>query len=423
MNKLITNVWKSKLFSSFGVYFGSTLFNAALPFLMLPIFTRFLSKTDYGIVSMFTVLCGFLMPFMGFSTIGILSREYFNRNKTDFKLYVGNIFIILFLSVIPIFLILLISSPDIANLAEIPQNVIWLVLVFSFFSFLLNIALTIWQVQSKAIRYGIFQIGQTVINVLLTVAFVVWLHLGWQGRIWAQVLAVVSVGLICFCFLIKNNFIKLKFNKIIFKDSLRFGLPLIPHTLGAIIFSMSDRFFITNMVGIESTGVYAVGYSIGSIIGFIEHSFNLAYAPWLFEKLSFNNHDIKKKIVKYTYIYFILILLLAFFLTVSAPFIFRVFIDKKFEASQVYVFWIALSFSFSGMYKMVTNYIFYVKKTHILAWVTFASALINIVLNYFLVKKCGAIGAAISTLIINIIFFFLTWILSDRLYKMPWLLK
>lgn len=405
---------------SFGVYIGSSLINASIPFLMLPIFTRYLTTEDYGIVSMFSILCGFIMPLIAFSSTGILSREFFNQSKVEFSKYVGNIFFIFFLSLIPITISLLIFSSDIAQLSEVSENVIWLVLIFSFFSFFFNTCLMILQVQSKAKQYGIFQIGQTILNVTLTLILVVALNLGWEGRILAQVLAVVSFGSLGLYFMNKKGYINLVFDKAYIIDSLKFGIPLIPHTLGAIIISMSDRFFITKMVGLEATGLYAVGYSIGNIIGFIEHSFNLAFVPWLFEKLSLNDSSVKKKIVKFTYIYFLLILLLVLILTVSVPWIFRVFIDKKFEGSQVFVFWIALSFAFSGMYKMVTNYIFYVKKTQLLAWVTFGSALLNIVLNYFLINIFGAVGAAISAAIVSFCFFVFTWILSNKVYEMPW---
>lgn len=360
------------------------------------------------------------MPFVGLSTASALSREYFNQNNTDFDRYVGNVFYILFLSMIPLSFILFIFSSEIASLSEIPENVVWLVLVFSFFSFLLNTALTIWQVQSKAKQYGFFQIGQTAINVSLSLALVVGLKWGWEGRVLAQVMAVVCFGCLGFFILFKNNYVKFKFDRNYFKDALKFGVPLIPHSLGAIIISMSDRMFITNMVSIEATGLYAVGYSIGNIIGFAEHSFNLAYAPWLFEKLNLNDQNMKLKIVKFTYLYFIAILLLVLFLTGASPFVFGMLIDPKFADAQVFVFWIALSFAFSGMYKMVTNYIFYAKKTQILAWVTFGSALLNILLNYFLIKSFGAVGAAISAAIVSFCFFIFTWILSNKVYEMPW---
>ena len=69
---------------------------------------------------------------------------------------------------------------------------------------------------------------------------------------------------------------------------------------------------------------------------------------------------------------------------------------------------------------MVVNYIFYIKKTYILAWVTFASAGMNIVLNYFFIKANGAIGAAQATTITFFVQFIMVWILSAKVYKMPW---
>jgi O-antigen/teichoic acid export membrane protein len=411
----------NKLTGSFGIYFGSSLINAAVPFLMLPIFTHYLSPADFGIISLFSVFGGFLMPFIGFSTIGVLSREYFNKDILDFGQYIGNIVLLVLFSLIPVTLILYVFSDVILKFLDVPREVLWFSLIFSVFSFLINTILVVWQAQSQAVKYGIFQISQTLLNIALSSVFIIWLNLGWQGRILAQVLVSIIFGIVGVYFVNKVILLNFKFNKKYILDAFNVGLPLIPHSLGAIMISMSDRIFISNMVGIEATGIYALGYSIGNIIGFVENSFNLAYAPWLFEKLNLKDDFIKMKIVKYTYMYFIFILTMALLLTIFIPLFFEIFIDKKFVGAQVYIFWISLSFAFSGMYKMVTNYIFYVKKTHILAWVTFGSALVNIVLNYILIRIYGAIGAAISATIVSFLFFMLTWILSNYVYKMPWL--
>lgn len=271
--------------------------------------------------------------------------------------------------------------------------------------------------------YAIFQIGQTLFNIILTVFFVVFLKFGWEGRILAQLIAMCLFGLVSFYILFKNKLVEIKFNKYHFLDALKVGVPLIPHSIGAILMAMTDRVLISNMVGIEDAGLFAVGYTIGNIIGFIEHSFNLAFAPWLFEKLNLNDASVKFQIVKYTYLYFFIILFTVLILTFLLPYIYSLFINDKFAKSQIFVFWIALSFAFSGMYKMVTNYIFYVKKTHILAWITFGSAIVNFGLNYFLIIQYGAVGAAISTAIVSFLFFIFTWILSNRVYKMPWALN
>jgi O-antigen/teichoic acid export membrane protein len=417
---IIVNIKKSKLFGSFGIYIGSSLLNAAIPFLMLPILTKYLSVEDYGIVTMFTVLSSFILPFIGLSTAGAVGREFFNQDNLKFNVYSGNVVLLIIFSFFPIVILILFFSNFITKISNVPSNVIWLVLINSFFSVLVYVSLQLWQVQTKAKKYGIFQISQTILNILLSVILVVFFKYGWFGRIISQVLSLVIFGLLGFYIHYKDGMFNFKFNQIFAMDALKFGVPLIPHSLGAIMMSMSDRFIITNLTGLKELGLYSVGYSLGNIIGFLENSFNLAYAPWLFSKLNENDHEVKIKIVKYTYIYFVLILLITVILTLFSQIVFNFYIDKKFAQGQTYVFWISLSFAFSGMYKMVTNYIFYVKKTYYLSLITFSNSLLHILIAYFLVSKLGTIGAAIAAAISSFIFFLITWIYSNKIYNMPW---
>jgi len=110
-----------------------------------------------------------------------------------------------------------------------------------------------------------------------------------------------------------------------------------------------------------------VGYQVGMIISVLAHSFNLAWCPFLYEKLKENNHSTKINIVKFTYLYNIVIILLSLCLGFVAPYFLKFFVSENYYFSYKYVIWIALANAFSGMYLMVVNYIFYVKKTYVLA--------------------------------------------------------
>lgn len=413
-----TTIFKSKLLQSFSVYIGSTVLNSAIPFFLLPVFTKYLTPEDYGYVSLFTVVNSFLLPLIGFSSIGSVSREYFNQKEINFSKILGNT-IILYLFSIPLLLITLLILSQFSNSFGIPKIILFYGFTFSIFAFLTNAFLAVWQASSKSKGYGLFQISNTLLNATLSLLLVVAFLKGYKGRIIAQVITSLIFGFIAILLIHKFHKIQLVYDIKYIKKILRFSLPLIPHSLGAVIISLSDRLFISKMVGLEMTGLYSIGFTIGSIIGFIEHSFNMAYMPWLFENLNKNNLKIKLKIVKITYAYFLLILLLALFLWLLSPFLFTL-IDSAYAEGQKFVFWIALSFAFSGMYKMVTNYLFFVNKTGILASITFTCAILNMILNYFLIKYVGAIGAAISAAIVSFIFFITTWIYSSSKYEMPW---
>lgn len=418
-NKLL-QIINNKLFKSAGIYTVTGIINKAIPFFLLPILTRYLSPSDYGIVSMFGVLVSFTNPFIGLSINGAIARAYYEKYSLDIREYIANSLLILLSSTLLVSIVFFFFSGFIAQISSVPSQILWMVIVVSFGHFITAIVLTLWQVQVKPRQYGIYQISNTLLNLILSLLFVVVIGLSWRGRLYAQIITAFVFVILGGGILYRNSWLKFKFNKTYIKHALLYGLPLIPHGLGGVIITMTDRVFITNMVGIETTGVYTVGYQIGMIINLLATAFHQAYIPWLYAKLNEDDHKVKRKIVKFTYVYFAIILILSIGLSSIAPYFLSIIVGKEFAQSSIYVVWIAIGYAFNGMYLMVVNYIFYAKKNYILSIVTFASAMINIILNYFFIRSFGAIGAAQATTLIYLLKFISVWLLSAKVYKMPW---
>jgi O-antigen/teichoic acid export membrane protein len=417
---MLKRIFKNSLVKDTGIYTITSIINAAIPFLLLPILTRYLTPEDYGITSMFTLLITLVSPFIGLSINGAISRQYYNKEEIDIWKYVFNCFVILIVSTFFVCVIFLSSSAIISNLSSFPSDFLWLVIVYSFCQFVTSIILSLWQVEKKALFYGLFLNSKTLLTVLLSIIFVVGLDFGWEGSVYGQTIASLIYAIFAFILLLKNKWISFSINMKYIKNALTFGVPLIPHALSGSIISMTDRLFITNMVGLAATGIYTVGYQVGSIINILAFSFNNAYIPWLYERLKKNETNTKIKIVKFTYLYFISIFFLAIILGVIAPYVLQIFLGKTFRGSSIYVIWVALGYAFNGMYLMVVNYIFYAQKTKFLALVTFITAIFNVILNFIFIRKNGAIGAAQATTLTFLIKFLFVWFLSNKTIKMPW---
>jgi len=382
--------------------------------------TRYLTPTDYGIVATFNVLLAVMVVFVGLSMNGAINVNFFKLTKEELKEYIGNVIIILFISFILVYIITYFLQSSISLFIKFPEKWISNIVIVALFQSLFAVTIVLWQVEQKPLLYGLFQIPRTILNVSLSLIFVVLLQWGWQGRLWGIIITSIIFGLLSIFVLYKRKYVKVSFNKRYIKDALFFGVPLIPHALGGWIITGIDRIFINTMVDVAATGIYTVGYQVGMIVILLASSFNLAWSPFLFEKLKKNDYLTKVKIVKFTYLYNGCIIFLALALSFVAPYFLKYFVSKNFYFAHKYVPWIAFGYAFKGMYLMVVNYIFYVKKTYILAWVTFFSAGVNIVLNYFFIKANGAIGAAQATTITFFIQFIMVWILSAKVYKMPW---
>lgn len=420
---MLKRIIKSSLFRNTGIYTITSIINVAIPFFLLPILTRYLTPEDYGIVSMFTMLTSVISPFIGLSVNGAISRKYYDREDTDIWAYVFNGILLISATAIIVSLVFYVFAGVISKISYFPVDSLWMVIAVVVSQIIVSILLSLWQVQKKARNFGLFLNLKTLTNLIMSIIFVMSLQLGWQGRIYGHLLTDLIFAVIAIVIIYRNQWIKASFNKDYIKHALMFGLPLIPHALSGTIISMSDRFFITNMVGLAATGIYTVGYQVGAVVNLFASSFNNAYVPWLYERLKKNEYSTKVKIVKFTYLYFIGIILAAIVLGYLAPIFLSVFLGKSFNESSTYVIWIALGYAFNGMYLMVVNYIFFAQKTGSLAMVTFATSMINLVLNFFFIKAFGAVGAAQATTVVYAIKFIMVWILSAKVHKMPWNLK
>jgi O-antigen/teichoic acid export membrane protein len=136
--------------------------------------------------------------------------------------------------------------------------------------------------------------------------------------------------------------------------------------------------------------------------------------------LSSENLD-KIKIVKISYLLMLLFLLAGLAWSGAVIFLLPELIGKEFTPPHNVILYMSLGYSFTALYYIVTNYIFYTEKTKVLAGVTFFSALINVPLTYFLVKIYGLEGAALAFLVVQALSFSATWYLSNKVYPMPWL--
>lgn len=421
-------IWRSHLLRTAGIYTTANAINAAVPFFLLPVFTRYMGPADYGLVAMFQVLVLLTGPFIGLNLQSAIGRQYVDRDRIDLPRYIANCLALFVASGAAVALGFWVFAKPVSYLATFPSQWLWAVFAYAAGQFPIQVRLTLWQMGGRVYSYVSFQMLQMVANVGLSLLLVVGLRQGWQGALRAQSCAFGAFGCVALLLLWRGKWIALGFDGGYMRHALRYGLPLIPHMIGGWLITMTDRLMIAHMIGLGEAGLYAVGYQIGMILSLMQNSFNQAWVPWLFENLkrsdgSPSGEQLKRKIVQFTYAYDAVMLIAVLLLAALAPTFLRHFVGPAFTSAGKFVFWIALGYGFNGMYKMVTNYIFYAHKTSILATVTLSTAVFNAAVCYAMLRWHGSIGAAQATALAFLLSFLGTWVLAARVYRMPWSLR
>jgi O-antigen/teichoic acid export membrane protein len=383
--------------------------------------THYLTAEEYGVLAIIQIFIVFTMPFISVNIHSTLQLEYYELKQEEFALWISSVLVIPFFTIIIVLLFFILMESFINDFFNI--SLFWMLIVplIAFFQVVPQTILSIYRISERPINYAKYQLSLAFANLLITLSLVILLELSWEGRLFAILCTYVIFTLIGVFLLLKMKLIVLKISKDYVKKALTLGTPIILHVVSAALFMMSDRLFISYYIGNDAVGIYVVGAQVAMIAMIIQDSFNQAWVPYLFKNLKTGLMENKIKIIKVSYVAFLFFLILPFFIDLITPLFFKYFINERFIGAMPYVFWIALGYSLLGMYKVVTNYIFYEKQVKLLSAMTFFSLMINLVLNYILIQKYGTIGVAYGTAITIGIFFSIAFILANKVHKMPWL--
>lgn len=404
------------------VYLLSNILNAAIPFLLLPILTRYLSPAAYGLVAMFQMALVFLAAFTGLSVHGAANRKFFDRDEgIDLQAYIGSCVQILLVSTFLVLLLVWLFRISFVNLTGLTEYWLLVAVIVSGASFLVQLLLGQWLVRSRSRQYGVFQVGQSLFNLVLSLFLVVGLGWGWEGRLWGLSLAVVGAGLFALTILIASGQLRMSWRPDYVRSALTFGVALAPHVMGMAMFNVLDRVIIQQSHGLGQTGIYMVAVQLALGMVVVSDAINKAYVPWLYTRLKADEPEVKRRIVAGTYLYFVVALLMALIVSLVAPWFVPWFAGPDYTEAGGVLGWLALGQAFNGMYLMVTNYIFYSQRTGMLSLVTVSTGALYLCLVYLFVDTRGIEGAGMAFAIAMSLRFVMTWYVAHQRHPMPWL--
>ena len=410
--------------SGSAVYLVSNILNAAIPFALLPVLTRFLSPSEYGQVAMFHTLLGALIAFVGLSLHGAAGRKFYDGNlaENDLKEFIGSCLQILCLTTLVTLSILIAFSGKFSQWLGLDAKWILLAVLTTTSSVIVQIRFGQWQVRKKAKLYGAMQVSKSLFDVSLSLLLVVIFVYGAGGRITAQVIAAVSFAGLALWFLKKDNLLRFfVWRPDFIREALSFGIPLIPHVGGMFLLTTVDRFVINSELGLAEAGIYMVAVQFGMALSLIFDAINKAYVPWLFERLKRDETEEKRQIVRYTYAWYCFILLGAAVAFIVGPWLITAIAGEKYAGAGDVIGWLVLGQVFNGMYLMITNYIFFSKRTGLLSLASIFSGAVNFLLLIVLVRQSGIQGAAYAFCSAMALRFLLSWYVAQKRHPMPWL--
>lgn len=402
------------LFKSSSYYFINSIVMQGLAFLLIPIYTSYLSTDQYGIVSMMTIFSAILVILLNVGQSNAIIR--FSHAENDKNLFISNIvkyslFVPLVISVLIIIVGDNLFSLIFKNIPFYPYGVITVFLAY--FTSFNSIQISYYISRKDNKKYSIFNITRYIVMTFLAIILIVIFKLDAFGRLLAFA---VSEAIYFFYSVISlKSYFKNKISTKHLKETLNYGILLVPHLIAGLILSSSDRYMLEFYLGLSDVGLYSLGYKLGTIPLIIATAFDKAWTPTFFENYKKNDSDkLFSEVAKY------FIIILGFITLVTSLFskeIIFVLAAESYHKAYSIIPLIAVGSFFVGIYFLPSKIFFYQKKTYILSLMTVIAAIVNIVMNIILIPKFGIIGAATSTLISYLIITTIVFYFSQKRYK------
>ena len=392
---MIKKIFSNSLIKNGAYYTLGTFILQGINFLTLPLYTRILTTRDFGITSLYTAWQSVVVIFLCLQTFSTIQNAKVTYEDEEYREYNSNIVVLSFVSFFIFAVIIMGFSKQFSKLSGLSVNLIFLMLLHSFFTLGVTFKNTILRFDGKAEKQLFISMFYTIFNVGLSLFFIT--SVSGIEKATGKILGAVVPSIILGGYFYLEIILKTKptFKKEHFIFCLTLGLPLILHNLSHIVLTSSDRMMIEKFIGLEETGIYGFTYTIGTILSTAAGAFGSAWVPWYFERLKREKYD-EIKIYSKNYLDFFTLVTVGFIFI--SPEIVRFMGSTDYWIGKYFLPWIIFGCYFIFLYSFPVNYEFYVKKTNYIALGTSLSAVINLVLNYIFIPTYGSFGAALTTL-------------------------
>lgn len=380
-------------FKSISTYFLFNLLSALIPIFSLPLLTQYLSPTDYGIFTTFTIISMFIGNMFRLELNMALKREYV-ENQDGFSPYISSAFIFSSLLLIPYCIILLLMFPFVDSLFGIPIFWVFLIVLLAYFrSQIINLH-HLWQITNRALPYGVWGLLGTFFTYAIAVLLLFIKGGDWQVRAWGE----WFVGFISFpialYYLRKNYKLRWVFDLKILSKMLKYSLPLLPTTLMAYIFMVSDRIFISEFSGMHELGLYSVALQLSASVELVFRALLPAWEAWVFTQLGSINKQAIRMIFNRLFMLGVLGVLMMMLMPQVLEFLMPYLTDNSFSMAERFLFPCLLAMTCAGFFKLSKTPLIFMRRTSTVAYINIIMIIFNFVGMYVFVSKWGAIGAA-----------------------------
>lgn len=372
---------------------------AVVPLLLAPILTRILSPAEYGIWVLFITYATFLRPIVGLTTQDAIRMRFYDLDQKQLDQFTHTALFVMVMMAIGVSGLTFIFRDILAELAKFPADWLVTIVVAALLFEVFYTALALHQFHNRRKAFLMTQVVQAVLSIGLISAFLLggW---DWRGVILGRILG-MSIAILLSLWALgyrPSFFIRLP-QRSFYRDIMKFGVVYWPSGMVIMAVAMTDKVVAAHYLGVAASAMYGVAALFASAFWVVNHSFVLAWTPWLFRKLKAKPKDGLREVVSVSLLYFLLASIAAFCFYLVSLFVAPILLGEAFHSAIPLLQYIMVAIVLQGFFMHNMKFLHFDKNIRVMSLCSMLTIALNIWLSILWAPAMGIRGIMLGTVV------------------------
>jgi O-antigen/teichoic acid export membrane protein len=404
------------------IYGSGYVATAAVSLILVPIYTRYFTPSEYGLLALMLVLYGVGQRIYDLGFTNSVARFFFDEGEDREhglrQMRVTSLtFLAAYAGMLTLSLCLFAGSwSDLLTGSGRHADLVRIVSLTLFAETLSIVPLTLIRMEERSGLFLLITLVRLVSSLGLAIVFVVALGWGVRGALLAN--ALPAGGILIALLARRPDDLRGRASWSLLKQMLAFGLPFFPVLISGWVIDASDRYLLEVFRSRDEVGFYSLAYRFAQVMQLGVAAFSMGWAPLRYQ--IYERPDAKAVYRRLTNAYVLVAAVPAVAIAVFAPAIVHIVAPPSYASAAGVVPLVVLAYGLQGVYYLMVTGMGVMKRTTPMAWIAAAGAVVNVGVNLLVIRHFGMKGAAATTVLAYVVLVGGSWWASQQVYPIPY---
>lgn len=393
-------------------YTASGVIERGIAFIFTPIFTRSLSREEYGLYSLYISWMGLFTIFVTLELTGNVIYKGLSKFKGREDELISCSLGLMTVSALLVLTLFIIFEPYAVSILGLSRGVCLMLIAHVYANGVISL-------YSAKCRYSYKYKSQSLINLLQaaippTVAFMLinFTRVRAEARIISTMAVSVAVCLPLIVGITRRG--GRLFKGDVWRYLIRFTLPLLPHFIATTVTAQAGKLFIGRFLGEGALAQYSIVFSMGFLLNLLTGGIQSALTPWINRKLRENAEE---KIDRTAERAFVLLSIATLLGLCFSPEGLAFLAPPEYRGALAAIYPLCISVLISFLVMLINAVMLYYEKGYLTTICSVIGAILSIALNYVFTPRLGYISAAMIQLAISVVNLLISYAMMGGVLK------